>query len=138
MSHFKRILFAVGAFGAAMSVGCLTAPDPASGDPNVLPDPNDVVQNSVPVARAGDNLTASSGELVVLDGAGSTDADGDRLTFVWRQLESRPTIVLEDGFSTRPRFFAPMVDAATTVTFRLTVIDGLSTDVDDVRVTINP
>ena len=40
-------------------------------------------ENSAPVADAGENQTAFVDDEVVLDGSGSSDADGDALTFSW-------------------------------------------------------
>jgi hypothetical protein len=45
-------------------------------------------QNSIPVANAGPNQVVTVGALVHLNGAGSTDVDGDPLTFRW----SLPTV----------------------------------------------
>lgn len=45
--------------------------------------------NSAPVADAGRDMTAYEGDSVQLDGSGSTDADGDALTYLWSLL-SRP------------------------------------------------
>jgi RHS repeat-associated protein len=39
--------------------------------------------NSVPVANAGPDQTVEVGNVVRLDGSGSTDADGDQLAFHW-------------------------------------------------------
>ncbi len=40
-------------------------------------------RNSAPVARAGADLSAAVGARVRLDGSGSTDVDGDALTYAW-------------------------------------------------------
>ena len=39
--------------------------------------------NVLPEADAGENQTVNPGETVTLDGSGSTDADGDALTYAW-------------------------------------------------------
>ena len=43
-------------------------------------------QNSRPVADAGADVSVRVGELAVLDGSGSRDADGDPLTYRWTLL----------------------------------------------------
>jgi hypothetical protein len=125
--------------GVALLGGCpeTQEPEDQTPEPNVIPDTTPV--NEPPVADAGDDQTASAGGLVVLDGDGSSDADGDRLAFFWRQTDGDLDIVLEDGFSSRPRFFVPdVLTQETVLTFRLTVIDGFAVDFDEVSVTVRP
>ena len=45
--------------------------------------------NSAPVARAGPDQAAPVGDTIDLDGNGSSDADGDALSFDW-QFISKP------------------------------------------------
>ncbi|MBE1301423.1 MAG: YHYH protein [Alteromonadaceae bacterium] len=45
--------------------------------------------NSAPVANAGSDQSVVVGSTVTLDGSGSTDANGDTLTYVW-ELTSKP------------------------------------------------
>ena len=90
--------------------------------------------NRAPVARAGDDLTVEPGAPARLDGSGSSDPDGDILTFAWTQtLGSRVT--LSDATDVRPSFEAPWRPEP--LVFRLTVTDpdGLS-DSDEVTVTV--
>jgi hypothetical protein len=108
-----------------------------SGDSN--DETESVVEvNTVPVAAAGSDQTVVSGALVVLNASDTVDPDGDRLQFIWGQTAGTPSVVLQDGFSSAPRFFAPTVSAPTTLTFRLTVGDGQAISTDDVKVTITP
>ena len=46
-------------------------------------------QNSAPVADAGEDQTADLGATVALDGSGSSDVDGDELSYAW-ELTSQP------------------------------------------------
>ncbi|MBW7906172.1 MAG: hypothetical protein LC135_16595 [Phycisphaerae bacterium] len=124
---------------AVLVAGCPQTPGLADQDPNdTTPDAVAVTQNTAPVASAGDDLVVFSGDFVVLDGAASFDPDGDRIVFIWRQVTESPEVTLIDGFSSRPRFFAPAVATGAVVTFRLTVVDGFAVATDDVTVTILP
>lgn len=64
------------------------------------------VDNAPPVAHAGEAQTVRAGAVVRLDGSGSSDADGDALTFAWRQLEGT-AVVLAGADGARPSFTAP-------------------------------
>jgi len=117
----------------ALSGGCLQEAGPADQTTDVI------AENSPPVADAGADQTAAVGDLVVLDGTGSSDADMDELVYIWRQIGGEPEVVLEDGFSSRPRFFMPNgITEQTVLTFRLTVVDGFAADFDDATVTVQP
>ncbi len=61
-----------------------TAVDRSSSVPPPPP-----AQNQAPVADAGSDRTVTTGTLVMLDGSGSSDPDGDPLTYQWT-LDSRP------------------------------------------------
>lgn len=79
--------------------------------------------NAAPVANAGLAQNVVTGTLVVLDGAASSDADGDKLTYVW-SLMTKPagSSAFLNGFSSKwPSFTA---DVAGTYVFALVVNDG--------------
>jgi RHS repeat-associated protein len=79
--------------------------------------------NSAPVANAGPDQTAFVGNLVTLDGSGSTDIDGDALTFAWA-ITTRPvgsTATLSDPSAMSPAF---SIDAPGTYVVQLIVNDG--------------
>lgn len=79
--------------------------------------------NSPPVANAGPNQTVTTRSLVTLNGSGSTDIDGDSLTFTWSLL-SRPTgsaAVLSDVHAVKPTF---TVDVLGNYVAQLIVSDG--------------
>jgi MYXO-CTERM domain-containing protein len=95
-----------------------------------------IANNLPPIADAGDDLTGDIGETLVLDGSGSVDPENQALTYTWSQL-SGPTVNLQPGAnSTQRTFVAPNTTAP--LTFRLTVSDGVSSDTDDVFVTVRP
>lgn len=97
------------------------------------------LDNTAPVADAGEDVSAEPGDLVRLSGTASADADGDRLTFVWVQLSGDVDVELAGAFSAIATFDAPAdLSEQTTLTFSLTVTDGFGASVDQVRVVITP
>ena len=66
------------------------------------------------------NARANEDNLVQLDGSGSNDPDGDRLSYNWRQL-SGPRIDLLHADTAKPSFYA---QSAGDYSFELTVSDG--------------
>lgn len=95
-------------------------------------------ENTPPVADGGGNQSAKAGQLVVLNGNNSVDADGDALSFIWQQIDGPAQIELEGIFGAIARFEAPPTSNAANYTFRLIVIDGKSIATDDVVVTVTP
>ena len=89
--------------------------------------------NQPPVAEAGAAQSVSTGAVVTLDGSGSSDPDGDALTFGWVQTAG-PAVTLSSASVAKPSFTAP--GAASSLTFRLTVGDGQATATDTVTVTV--
>ncbi|MCM3905527.1 MAG: PKD domain-containing protein [Pyrinomonadaceae bacterium] len=69
------------------------------------------IGNTRPVANAGPDQTVSVGATVQLNGSGSSDADGDPLTFSW-SFVSRPAgsnAVLSNPGAVTPTFFADQI-----------------------------
>jgi len=90
--------------------------------------------NNEPIADAGNNQAVSPGESVTLDGTGSSDPDGDTLTYEWIQTGGTD-VDLDDDETEIASFTAP--DEEDTLIFQLTVDDGRSgTDTDSVTVTV--
>lgn len=79
-----------------------------------------VPANHVPVANAGADQTVKAGATVTLDGSGSSDRDGDDLTYGWTQ-RAGPTVTLSSATAVSPTFTAP--SSAAELRFRLTVTD---------------
>lgn len=80
-------------------------------------------QNTPPVANAGANRTIAIGSTVQLNGSGSTDVDGDVLTYLWT-LIARPvgsSTSLGNAMAVNPAFTA---DRAGTYVAQLVVRDG--------------
>jgi RHS repeat-associated protein len=91
--------------------------------------------NTPPVAHAGPDQTAQIGLAVTLDGSGSSDVDGQPLSYFWSFIE-RPAgsaAVLSDPAAVKPAFIP---DAVGTYLISLTVHDGLAQSAPDiVRIT---
>jgi len=80
-------------------------------------------QNTAPVANAGSAQSVNVGALVQLSGAGSTDVDGNPLTYAW-SLTTKPSgsaANLSSGSSVNPTF---TVDLPGTYVAQLIVNDG--------------
>ena len=92
--------------------------------------------NSPPTAHAGDDFNVVAGRQGRLLGSG-VDADGP-VTYAWTQPIGS-TVSLSGATTATATFTAPETDAATTLTFRLTVTDADgATGVDDVLATVLP
>lgn len=94
------------------------------------------VANSAPVANAGANQNVTTTSVVTLSGTGSTDANGDTLTYAW-SFASKPTssaAALSSATASAPTFTA---DLAGTYVVNLIVNDGKvnSSNVSAVTVT---
>ncbi|MBV0924114.1 PKD domain-containing protein [Halomicroarcula limicola] len=96
--------------------------------------------NAAPTADAGADQTVDEGDDVSLDASGSSDPDGDALSYDWTVTDAAGTgVSLADADTATPTFTAPSVDSATTLTFEVEVADGNGgTDTDTVSVTVEP
>jgi hypothetical protein len=95
---------------------------PKSGGVDVWAYTKRGTQNRAPLAKAGANRTVAPASTVRLDGTGTSDPDGDTLTFEWTQIAGDP-VTLSDPTAAEPLFAAPDVDSEVLV-FSLVVRDG--------------
>jgi YVTN family beta-propeller protein len=91
--------------------------------------------NVAPIADAGPDQSVYVGDLVTLDGSGSSDPDGDPITFMWAfvSVPEGSTATLSDSTSIYPTFVA---DVAGIYVVSLVVNDGI-VDSEPDRVTIS-
>ncbi|MGZ4976668.1 MAG: DUF7402 domain-containing protein [Methylobacter sp.] len=94
--------------------------------------------NLPPVANAGPDQTVGQGVVVNLNGNGSSDPNGDHLSYQWTQTAG-PSVSLAGANTATPSFTTPQgLTTTTKLTFSLIVNDGLlnsSSDTVDITVT---
>ena len=77
-----------------------------------------------PSANAGSDQQAQEGRQVILDGSGSTDPDGEIVSWHWVQTGGTP-VELDDHTAVKPSFTTPYVNPeGESLTFELTVTDS--------------
>ena len=96
--------------------------------------------NQAPTANAGADQsvpTNNTRTTVTLDGSGSSDPDGDPLTYAWTQLTG-DTVTLTNATTTFPHFTTDQVTEDKSLTFQLQVSDGAASATDTVLITLKP
>ncbi len=92
--------------------------------------------NSVPVADAGADFSATVGESITLDGSNSFDADGDILTFQWTGTAPGGIDIGTQISNAATEIAAFTVSLVGDYVFTLTVDDGTDLASDTVTVTV--
>ena len=93
--------------------------------------------NRAPVANAGPDINAVTGQPVILDGAQSFDPDRDPLSFTWQFVAVPPTSSVTTASLANAQTAAPsfIPDVDGTYGLELTVSDGTLSSTDQVQVT---
>ena len=130
---------------AAITAGNVISQTPLADTqvPETTPVDLVVSKGQVPVADAGPDQDVGESELVTLDGLGSSDPDGDTITFTWIQSGGLP-VILSDPNAIQPTFTSPSgfdqpifePNLEIILRFDLTVFDGIQTNTDTVTITV--
>ncbi|BDX07175.1 glycosyl hydrolase family 18 protein [Planctobacterium marinum] len=91
--------------------------------------------NTPPVADAGNNQTVAANATVTLDAGGSSDADGDTLSYSWQQV-SGTAVTLAGANSVQSSFTTPTVSSNEDLVFQVLVDDGTDSDTATVSITV--
>ena len=121
-------------FTVTVSDGTLTATD------TVTITVRSSASNTAPTAEAGADRTVQTtlaSTTVTLDGSASADEDGDALDYAWTQTAG-DSVTLVNASSALAEFTLAQVTATRTLTFELTVSDGLASATDTVTITVQP
>ena len=89
-----------------------------------------VIGNAKPIVDAGDQHVVLAGSRATLDGSGTSDPDGDYLTYSWEQAAGEP-VTIHNANSATAYFTAPSpappISTTSGLIFQLTVSDGVNT-----------
>ncbi|MBL4700242.1 MAG: hypothetical protein JKX85_03205, partial [Phycisphaeraceae bacterium] len=91
------------------------------------------VANAPPISNAGTDTTINLPDTLILNGSGSSDGNGDTLTYTWSQIAGTTVATIVSPATESSPVFLPGVG---TYTFQLFVTDGLDTSIDTVVFTL--
>jgi hypothetical protein len=94
----------------------------------------DVFFNLAPLVSAGQDRVVHPGQLVVADGTGSTDPDGQIVSFAWTtvlcvSVDGPCSVALDNDHTATPQFVAP--GASALIVLRLDVVDNAGATASD-------
>ena len=121
--------------GTFTNIAIIVCAETESDNGNNSDSAEGTLSNVAPVANARPDQSINTNTLVTLDGSGSSDANGDALTYGWTQTDGLP-VALSNHTAVSPTIIAP--DDPTTLIFTLVVTDslGLASTPDTVVITI--
>jgi uncharacterized protein YkwD len=93
--------------------------------------------NQPPTATITGVQSATSGETLTLDGSGSSDPDGDTLTYLWTQTQGASATLVDNANPTLS-LITPEVTQTTTISFQLSVGDGEFTSSATIDIQLSP
>ncbi len=99
-----------------------------------------VNQNEAPISSAGPDQTVTKGQIVTLDGNGSTDPDNgpNLLSYSWTQVSpASPLLSITGENQVQANFDAPDVTMQQVFVFQLMVSDGEYSSSDQVSIVVN-
>ena len=94
-------------------------------------------ENQVPITEAGPDQTVSETQTVKLDGSKSSDPDGDKLSYNWKQTGGDVKIDIGSSDAVAASFVAPVTEKEEQVKIELTVDDskgGKSSDIVNITI----
>ncbi|MDJ0699725.1 MAG: hypothetical protein QNJ07_07690 [Woeseiaceae bacterium] len=96
------------------------------------------VTNNPPTSNAGSDQSVDEQTGVTLDGTGSSDPEGDALSYAWTQTAG-PTVTLSNATTAQATFASPNVGigSTATLTFQLRVSARGGASNDTVTITVN-
>ena len=91
-----------------------------------------ITVNGPPIAAAGTDQVVNTGEIVTLDGAGSTDPGGAVQSYQWQQTAGSPIVSLSGANTAKATFTAPPAGSGgVDLAFKLTVTDNMGAQDED-------
>ncbi len=94
-------------------------------------------ENQIPITEAGPDQTVSETQTVNLDGSKSSDPEGDKLSYNWKQTGGDVKINIDSSDAVAASFVAPVTEKEEQVKIELTVDDskgGKSTDIVNITI----